>query len=87
MRPSSKVENAIFFWLKLIPNCLLHKGFSTKSWKPAARALKTEEAEQKEMSNLSLDEVEAKIIDYFDIYYNPDKNDIDVDLLAMAVKR
>ncbi len=39
------------------------------------------------MSNLSLDEVEAKIIDYFDIYYNPDKNDIDVDLLAMAVKR
>ncbi len=46
-----------------------------------------EEAEQKEASKLSLDEIEAKILDYFDIFYNVDKNNIDVDLLAMAVKR
>ncbi len=46
-----------------------------------------EEAEQKEASKLSLDEIEAKIIDYFDIFYNVDKNDIDIDLLAMAAKR
>jgi len=46
-----------------------------------------EEAEQKEASKLTLDEIEAKIINYFDIFYNVDKNDIDVDLLAMATKR
>lgn len=46
-----------------------------------------EEAEQKEASKLTLDEIEAKIINHFDIYYNADKNDIDVDLLAMATKR
>ncbi len=46
-----------------------------------------DEAEEKEASKMSLDEIEAKVLDYFDIYYNVDKNDIDVDLLAMAVKR
>ena len=46
-----------------------------------------DEAEQKEASNLSLEEIEAKILDYFDIFYNFDKNEIDIDLLAMAVKR
>ena len=46
-----------------------------------------EEAEQKETSKLTLDEIEAKIINYFDIFYNVDKNDIDVDLLAMVAKR
>lgn len=46
-----------------------------------------EEAEEKEASKMSLDEIEAKVLDYFDIFYNVDKNDIDIDLLAMAVKR
>ena len=46
-----------------------------------------EEAEEKEASKMSLDEIEAKVLEYFDVYYNVDKNDIDIDLLAMAVKR
>ena len=46
-----------------------------------------DEAETKEAEKMSLDEIEAKILDYFDIFYNVDKNDIDIDLLAMAAKR
>lgn len=46
-----------------------------------------EESEIKEHSKLSLDEIQAKALDYFDKFYNPDKNIIDIDLLAIILKR
>jgi len=51
------------------------------------RSIRELRARAYEASKMSLDEIEAKVLDYFDIFYNVDKNDIDVDLLAMAVKR
>jgi len=46
-----------------------------------------EDAELKEFSKLTLDEIQTKAINFFDKYYNPDKNIIDIDLLAIVLKR
>lgn len=46
-----------------------------------------EDAELKEYSKLTLDEIQSKVIDDFDKYYNPNKNIIDIDLLAIVLKR
>ncbi len=46
-----------------------------------------EDAEKKEYSKLSLDEIEAKAVYHFDKYYDKDKDKIDVDLLAIILKR
>ena len=46
-----------------------------------------EESEQKEYSKLSLDEIQAKLLNDFDKYYIQDKDDIDIDLMAIALKR
>ena len=46
-----------------------------------------EESEKKEQDELTLDEIEAKAILLFDKYYIPDKDTIDVDLLAIILKR
>lgn len=46
-----------------------------------------EDAEIKETSKLDLDEIEAKIMVYFDKFYIVDKDKIDTDLLAIILKR
>jgi hypothetical protein len=46
-----------------------------------------EESEKQETSKLSLDEIQAKAIDYFDKFYNPDKNIIDIDMLEIVLRR
>jgi len=46
-----------------------------------------EDAEKEERKKLTLDELQAKALDYFDKFYNPDSNKIDVDDLATTVKR
>jgi len=43
--------------------------------------------ELKQSANLSLDEVEKRVIEHFDKYYDPDKNKIDVNLLYVVLKR
>lgn len=49
--------------------------------------LALEDSERQEHSNLSLDEIQAKAIDYFDKFYNPDKNIIDIDMLEIVLRR
>lgn len=46
-----------------------------------------EDSERQEHSKLSLDEIQAKAIDYFDKFYNPDKNIIDIDMLEIVLRR
>ena len=46
-----------------------------------------EESELKEYSKLTLDEIQAKAILEFDKFYNVDKNIIDIDLLAIVLRR
>jgi len=46
-----------------------------------------EEAELKEYSKLSLDEIQARLMTHFDKFYFPDKDDIDIDLMAILLKR
>jgi len=46
-----------------------------------------EESERQEYSKLSLDEIQAKALDYFDRFYDVDKNRIDVDLMGIVLKR
>jgi hypothetical protein len=46
-----------------------------------------DEAERSENENLSLDEIEAKVIPYFDKFFNFDKGIIDINLLATVLKR
>ncbi len=49
--------------------------------------LALEDSERQEHSRLSLDEIQAKAIDYFDKFYNPDKNIIDIDMLEIVLRR
>jgi len=46
-----------------------------------------EEAEKKESDKLSMDEIEAKAVVYFDKFYNIDKDVIDQDLMSMILER
>jgi hypothetical protein len=46
-----------------------------------------EDAEKQETSNLTLDEIQAKALLYFDKYYMPDKNKINVEDLFIVLKR
>jgi len=46
-----------------------------------------EEADRLEYTELSMDEIEAKIMDDFDKFYNIDKNDIDQDIMALVLER
>jgi hypothetical protein len=46
-----------------------------------------EEAEDMEYSRLSLDEIQSKALLFFDKFYNPDKDDIDAELMAIVLKR
>jgi len=46
-----------------------------------------EEAEDSEYSKLSLDEIQAKAMLHFDRFYNPDKDDVDLNLLGTILKR
>ena len=46
-----------------------------------------EEQEVQEYSKLTLDEIQAKAMVHFDKFYNPDKDDVDLDLLAIILKR
>lgn len=50
-------------------------------------AISLEEAEQKEYSKLTLDEIQVRSLNHFDKFYKVDKNDIDIDLLAIILKR
>jgi hypothetical protein len=34
-----------------------------------------------------MDEMEAKAMDYFDKFYNVDKNDVDQDIMALVLER
>jgi hypothetical protein len=46
-----------------------------------------EESEKKERSKLTLDELQAKSLEYFDKFYDVDKNKVDVEALVWIVKR
>lgn len=46
-----------------------------------------EDAEQKEYSKLSTEEIEEKAMLYFDKFYNVDKNRIDINLLGIVLQR
>jgi len=46
-----------------------------------------EEAEQRDIKEYSLDEIQSKAILHFDKYYDKDKDKIDKDLLAVILKR
>ena len=46
-----------------------------------------EEAEKLEYTKLTLDEIQAKILIDYDNYYNVNRNTIDVDLMAIILKR
>jgi len=46
-----------------------------------------EDAELKEYSKLSMDEIQSKVIGDFDKYYNENKDIVDIDLLAIVLKR
>lgn len=50
-------------------------------------SLALEESELKEYSKLTLDEIQTKAILDFDKFYNIDKNIIDIDLLAIVLRR
>lgn len=50
-------------------------------------AIALEESEIKEYSKLSIDEIQAKVLSNFDKFYNVDKNIIDIDLLAIVLRR
>ena len=34
-----------------------------------------------------MDEIEVKAMDYFDKFYNVDKNDVDQDIMALVLER
>lgn len=46
-----------------------------------------EDTEKRDKEKLTLDEIESKAILLFDKYYLPNKDKIDVDLLAIILKR
>jgi hypothetical protein len=46
-----------------------------------------EESEKDEREKLTLDEIQAKALNHFDLFYNVDKDKIDVELMAIVVKR
>ena len=46
-----------------------------------------EESEKPDSKNLTLDEIEAKVMMYFDKFYNADKDDVDQELMNMFLER
>lgn len=46
-----------------------------------------EDAEKQEYSKLTMDEIEAKVIVYFDKFYDVDKDNIDQDIMAIVLER
>jgi len=79
LNPSDKSKRCIIFRARYERKKL---GTQEERYKVAL-----EESELKEYSKLDMDEIEAKAINYFDKYYNPNKNIIDIDLLAIVLKR
>lgn len=49
--------------------------------------LALEDSEKPDMKNLSLDEIESKIMIHFDKFYNADKDDVDQELMTMILER
>ena len=65
-----------------------------ETWKVHARATQQkrykealEDSEKVEYSKLTLDEIQAKVMNDFDHFYDKDSDRMDVDLMAIILKR
>ena len=83
------------YCLKLLPRekkdrCIMFRAIYERnkiSTQSERYEIALEESEKQESANLTLDEIQAKAINYFDKFYDVDKNKIDVDMMYIVLKR